>query len=251
MRGAGSPSSPACRSSSAPNLFAALAANDAIVHASGALATLAASLMKIANDVRLARLGPARRDRRAASCPENEPGSSIMPGKVNPTQSEAMTMVVTQVFGNDTAIKVAGSQGNFELNVFKPVMIRNLLHSARLLADVCGTFREFCVEGLEPNRERIEELVHRSLMLVTALDAEDRLRQGGGDREEGPPRGHHAARRPPSRSATSRRPNTTRSSCRRRWSERASVRATETGRIPKASPSLRGVPLCRKTMRAA
>jgi len=152
----------------APNLFAALAANDGIVHASGALATLAASLMKIANDIRWLGSGP-RAGIGELLLPENEPGSSIMPGKVNPTQSEAMTMVVTQVFGNDTAIKVAGSQGNFELNVFKPVMIRNLLHSARLLADVCGTFREFCVEGLEPNRERIEELVHRSLMLVTAL----------------------------------------------------------------------------------
>ncbi|HEV2906651.1 MAG TPA: lyase family protein, partial [Actinomycetota bacterium] len=152
----------------APNLFAALAANDAIVHTSGALATLAASLMKIANDIRWLGSGP-RAGIGELLLPENEPGSSIMPGKVNPTQSEAMTMVVTQVFGNDTAIKVAGSQGNFELNVFKPVMIRNLLHSSRLLADVCGTFREFCVEGLEPNRERIEELVHRSLMLVTAL----------------------------------------------------------------------------------
>jgi fumarate hydratase, class II len=152
----------------APNLFAALAANDAIVHASGALATLAASLMKIANDIRWLGSGP-RAGIGELVLPENEPGSSIMPGKVNPTQSEAMTMVVTQVFGNDTAIKVAGSQGNFELNVFKPVMIRNLLQSSRLLADVCRTFREFCVEGLEPNRERIEELVHRSLMLVTAL----------------------------------------------------------------------------------
>ncbi|MEX2048766.1 MAG: class II fumarate hydratase [Gemmatimonadota bacterium] len=152
----------------APNLFAALAANDTIVHTSGALATLSASLMKIANDIRWLGSGP-RAGIGELILPENEPGSSIMPGKVNPTQSEAMTMVVTQVFGNDTAIKVAGSQGSFELNVSKPVMIRNLLHSARLLADVCGTFREFCVEGLEPNRERIEELVHRSLMLVTAL----------------------------------------------------------------------------------
>ncbi len=152
----------------APNLFAALAANDAIVHTSGALATLAASLMKIANDIRWLGSGP-RAGIGELRLPENEPGSSIMPGKVNPTQSEAMTMVVTQVFGNDTAIKVAGSQGNFELNVFKPVMIKNLLHSTRLLADACGTFREFCVEGLEPNRERIEELMHRSLMLVTAL----------------------------------------------------------------------------------
>jgi fumarate hydratase class II len=152
----------------ASNPFAALAANDAIVHTSGALATLAASLMKVANDIRWLGSGP-RAGIGELLLPENEPGSSIMPGKVNPTQSEAMTMVVTQVFGNDTAIKMAGSQGNFELNVFKPVMIRNLLHSTRLLADVCGTFREFCVDGLEPNRDRIEELVHRSLMLVTAL----------------------------------------------------------------------------------
>jgi fumarate hydratase, class II len=152
----------------APNLFAALAANDAIVHASGALATLAASLMKIANDVRLLGSGP-RAGIGELILPENEPGSSIMPGKVNPTQCEAVTMVATQVFGNDTAIKIAGSQGAFELNVFKPVMIRNVLRSARILADVCRTFREFSIEGLEPNRERIEELVHRSLMLVTAL----------------------------------------------------------------------------------
>jgi fumarate hydratase class II len=153
---------------SAPNKFAALAAHDAVVHASGTLATLAASLMKIANDLRLLGSGP-RAGIGELRLPENEPGSSIMPGKVNPTQSEAMTMVVCQVLGNDTAIKFAGSQGNFELNVFKPVMIRNLLHSARLLADACRTFREFCVEGLEPDRERIAELVERSLMLVTAL----------------------------------------------------------------------------------
>jgi fumarate hydratase class II len=152
----------------ARNLFATLAANDAVVHASGALATLAASLMKIANDIRLLGSGP-RAGIGELILPENEPGSSIMPGKVNPTQSEAMTMVATQVFGNDTAIKIAGSQGAFELNVFKPVMIRNLLHSGGLLADACRTFREFCVDGLEPDRARIEELVHRSLMLVTAL----------------------------------------------------------------------------------
>ncbi|HJU57221.1 MAG TPA: class II fumarate hydratase [Actinomycetota bacterium] len=152
----------------APNLFAALAAHDAIISMSGELATLAGSLMKIANDIRWLGSGP-RAGIGELRLPENEPGSSIMPGKVNPTQSEAMTMVACQVFGNDTAIKVAGSQGNFELNVFKPVMIRNLLHSARLLADSCRTFREFCVDGLEPNRDRIEELVGSSLMLVTAL----------------------------------------------------------------------------------
>jgi len=152
----------------APNTFAALAAHDAIVFMSGALATLADSLMKIANDVRWLGSGP-RAGIGELRLPENEPGSSIMPGKVNPTQSEAMTMVAVQVLGNDSAIKFAGSQGNFELNVFNPVMIRNLLHSTVLLADACRTFREFCVEGLEADRARIEELVHRSLMLVTAL----------------------------------------------------------------------------------
>jgi fumarate hydratase, class II len=153
---------------SAPNRFAALAAHDALVFASGALATLAASLMKIANDVRWLGSGP-RSGLGELQLPENEPGSSIMPGKVNPTQAEVVTMVAVQVLGNDTAVKVAGSLGNFELNVFKPVMIRNLLHSTRLLADVCRTFREFCVEGLEPQRDRIQELLGRSLMLVTAL----------------------------------------------------------------------------------
>ena len=152
----------------APNAFAALAAHDAVVFMSGALATLAASLMKIANDVRLLGSGP-RAWIGELVLPENEPGSSIMPGKVNPTQSEALTMVAVQVFGNDTAVKFAGSQGNLELNVFKPVMIRNLLHSTRLLADSCRSFREFGVEGLEPDRERIGELVDASLMLVTAL----------------------------------------------------------------------------------
>ena len=135
---------------------------------SGALATLAASLMKIANDVRWLGSGP-RAGIGELVLPENEPGSSIMPGKVNPTQSEAMTMVCVQVLGNDTAVKIAGSQGNFELNVFKPVMVRNVLHSTRLLADACRSFREFAVEGLEPDRERIDALVRSSLMLVTAL----------------------------------------------------------------------------------
>ncbi len=152
----------------APNAFAALAAHDGVVFMSGTLATLAASLMKIANDIRWLGSGP-RAGIGELRLPENEPGSSIMPGKINPTQSEAMTMVAVQVFGNDTAVKIAGSQGNFELNVFKPVMIRNLLHSTRLLADGCRSFREFAVEGMEANRERIDELVHSSLMLVTAL----------------------------------------------------------------------------------
>jgi fumarate hydratase class II len=152
----------------APNLFAALAGHDAVVMAHGAIRTLAASLMKIANDVRWLGSGP-RSGLGELSLPENEPGSSIMPGKVNPTQAEAMTMVCCQVFGNDVAVTVAGSQGNFELNVFKPVMIRNFLHSVSILSDVCRTFREYCVEGIEPNRDRIAELVARSLMLVTSL----------------------------------------------------------------------------------
>ena len=153
---------------SAPNKFAALAAHDAVVFASGALATLAASLTKIANDLRWLGSGP-RSGLGELSLPENEPGSSIMPGKVNPTQSEALTMVAVQVFGNDAAVKFAGSQGNFELNVFKPVMAANVLRSTRLLADACDSFREFAVEGLVANRERIAEHVDRSLMLVTAL----------------------------------------------------------------------------------
>jgi len=153
---------------SAPNKFAALASHDALVFAHGAIRTLAVSLMKIANDIRWLGSGP-RSGLGELDLPENEPGSSIMPGKVNPTQSEAMTMVCCQVMGNDAAITVAGSQGNFELNVFKPVMIRNFLHSVNILAGVCRTFREFCVEGLKPNLERIAELVDRSLMLVTAL----------------------------------------------------------------------------------
>ncbi|HYZ11311.1 MAG TPA: class II fumarate hydratase [Actinomycetota bacterium] len=152
----------------AGNPFAALAAHDALVHAHGAIRTLAVSLMKVANDVRWLASGP-RSGLGELQLPENEPGSSIMPGKVNPTQAEALTMVCAQVFGNDVAVTVAGSQGNLELNVFKPVMIRNVLHSTRILADACRTFREFCVEGLKPNRERIAELVDRSLMLVTAL----------------------------------------------------------------------------------
>jgi fumarate hydratase class II len=152
----------------APNPFAALAAHDAMVFAHGALKTLAVSLMKIANDIRWLGSGP-RSGLGELELPENEPGSSIMPGKVNPTQSEAMTMVCVQVMGNDTTIGFAGSLGNFELNVFKPVVARNFLHSTNILADACRTFREFCVEGIRANRERIAELVDRSLMLVTAL----------------------------------------------------------------------------------
>ena len=152
----------------ASNTFAALAAHDAMVHGHAALRTLAVSLMKVANDIRWLGSGP-RSGLGELELPENEPGSSIMPGKVNPTQSEAMTMVCTQVLGNDVAVAVAGSQGNFELNVYKPVIIRNFLHSARILADSCRTFREFCVEGIRANTERIGELVNSSLMLVTAL----------------------------------------------------------------------------------
>jgi fumarate hydratase class II len=154
---------------SAPNKFAALAAHDDIVFASGAIRTLAVSLMKIANDVRWLGSGP-RAGIGELLLPENEPGSSIMPGKVNPTQSEALTMVCVQVIGNDTAIGVAGSMGNFELNVFKPVMIFNFLHSVDLLTDACRNFMEFCVVGIEPNREQIAKHVRDSLMLVTALN---------------------------------------------------------------------------------
>jgi fumarate hydratase, class II len=152
-----------------PNKFAALSAHDEIVFASGALKTLAGSLMKIANDIRWLASGP-RCGIGEISLPENEPGSSIMPGKVNPTQSEAMTMVAAQVFGNDVTIGFAGSQGNFELNVFKPVMIHNLLHSIRLLKDACHGFVEYAVKGIELNREKIDEYVENSLMLVTALN---------------------------------------------------------------------------------
>lgn len=152
-----------------PNKFAALSAHDEIVFASGALKTLACSLMKIANDVRWLASGP-RCGIGEITLPENEPGSSIMPGKVNPTQSEAMTMVAAQVLGNDAAIGFAGSQGNFELNVFKPVMIHNFLHSVRLLNDACKCFVEFCISGIELNREQIDKYLQDSLMLVTALN---------------------------------------------------------------------------------
>jgi fumarate hydratase class II len=151
-----------------PNKFAALSAHDEIVFASGALKTAAAALMKIANDIRWLGSGP-RCGLHELILPENEPGSSIMPGKVNPTQCEALTMVAVQVMGNDAAIGFAGSQGNFELNVFKPVMIYNLLHSILLLKDSCRMFEKYCVEGLEINKERIQEYVSNSLMLVTIL----------------------------------------------------------------------------------
>ncbi|MCX7880747.1 MAG: class II fumarate hydratase [Ignavibacteria bacterium] len=154
---------------SAPNKFEALATHDALVFAHGALKTLAASLMKIANDIRWLASGP-RCGLREITIPENEPGSSIMPGKVNPTQSEAMTMVAVQVFGNDVAINFGGASGNFELNVFKPVIIYNFLQSARLLADACIMFNEHCAKGIEPVKERLEYYVNNSLMLVTALN---------------------------------------------------------------------------------
>ncbi|MBA3958529.1 MAG: class II fumarate hydratase [Parachlamydiaceae bacterium] len=152
----------------APNKFALLAAHDAFVFASGALRTLAATLMKIANDIRWMGSGP-RCGLAELILPENEPGSSIMPGKVNPTQCEAMTMVCIQVIGNDTAIAMAGTQGNFELNVFKPLIIHNFLHSVTLLSDACGAFTDHLVVGLKPNLAKIQSYVEQSLMLVTAL----------------------------------------------------------------------------------
>jgi len=154
---------------SAKNMFEALAANDAIVETHGAIKQLAVSLMKIANDIRMLTSGP-RSGIGELTIPANEPGSSIMPGKVNPTQAEALTMVCAQVMGNDTTISVAGSMGHFELNVFKPVMINALLQSATLLADACQSFSDRCVIGIEPNRARIEENLQNSLMLVTALN---------------------------------------------------------------------------------
>jgi fumarate hydratase class II len=139
------------------------------VHAHGALKTLAASLMKIANDVRWLASGP-RSGLGELSIPENEPGSSIMPGKVNPTQSEALTMLCCQVMGNDVAINMGGASGNFELNVFRPLIAHNFLQSVRLLADGMQSFNDHCATGIEPNRERIADLLNRSLMLVTALN---------------------------------------------------------------------------------
>lgn len=153
----------------APNKFEALAAHDAMVETSGALKQLAVSLMKIANDIRLLASGP-RSGIAEIMIPENEPGSSIMPGKVNPTQAEAMTMVCAQVIGNDVAISVGGMNGHFELNVFKPVMIYNLLMSAQLIGDACDSFDKHCAVGIEPNRERIKHNLENSLMLVTALN---------------------------------------------------------------------------------
>ncbi|KAJ2128914.1 fumarase fum1, partial [Coemansia sp. RSA 921] len=153
----------------APNKFEALAAHDALVEASGALNTIAVSLFKIASDIRLLGSGP-RCGLGELQLPENEPGSSIMPGKVNPTQCESLTMLCAQVMGNHTAVTVGGANGHFELNVFKPMMIFNVLHSVRLLSDGCTSFRTNCVEGIQANKERINKLLHESLMLVTALN---------------------------------------------------------------------------------
>lgn len=153
----------------APNKFEALAANDALVQAHGALKGLASSLFKIANDVRWLASGP-RAGFAEIRIPENEPGSSIMPGKVNPTQCEAMTMLCAQIMGNDVAISLAGASGNFELNVYKPLMIHNFLQSVRLLSDGCDSFRKHCVDGIEANQKRIDENLRKSLMLVTALN---------------------------------------------------------------------------------
>jgi fumarate hydratase class II len=153
----------------APDKFFALAAHDALVQTSAALRTLAGGLMKLANDVRWLASGP-RCGIGELIIPENEPGSSIMPGKVNPTQAEALTMVCVQVFGNDAAVAFAGTQGNFQLNVYKPVMVHNVLESIGLLADACGAFNDHCAVGIEPNRPKIEENLNRNLMLVTALN---------------------------------------------------------------------------------
>jgi len=153
---------------SAPNKFEALASHDAFVFTHGALNAIAASLFKIANDIHLAASGP-RSGLGELILPENEPGSSLMPGKVNPTQAEALSMVCARVFGNQATITFGGSQGHFELKVYKPVIAYCLLESLRLLTDATNSFRVYCVNGLEPNRERINELMRRSLMLVTAL----------------------------------------------------------------------------------
>ena len=154
---------------SADNKFEALAAHDAFVETHGALKQLAVSLNKIANDIRLMASGP-RSGIGEINIPANEPGSSIMPGKVNPTQCEALTMVCAQVMGNDVALTVGGAQGHYELNVFKPMMAANLLQSARLIGDACASFEEHCASGIEPNTKRIKELLNNSLMLVTALN---------------------------------------------------------------------------------
>lgn len=155
--------------SAAPNKFEALASNDAMVEVSGALNVIGASLMKIANDIRLLGSGP-RCGLGELLLPENEPGSSIMPGKVNPTQCEAMTMVCAQVMGNNVAVTVGDSNGHFQLNVFKPVIVANVLRSIQLIADACDSFKDNCVDGIEVNYEKVDDYVARCLMLVTALN---------------------------------------------------------------------------------
>ena len=177
----------------APNKFEALSGHDALLFAHGALKTLAASLMKIANDVRWMASGP-RSGLGEILIPENEPGSSIMPGKVNPTQSEAMTMVAAQVMGNDVAINMGGALGNFELNVMKPLIIHNFLGSVRLLADACVSFNDHCATGIEPNRARIDELLKQLADAGDGAQSAHRLRQRGQDRQARPRQGHHAPR---------------------------------------------------------
>ena len=184
----------------APNKFEALASCDGVVHAHGALKTLAASLMKIANDIRWLASGP-RSGIGELIIPENEPGSSIMPGKVNPTQSESMTMACCQVFGNDVAINLGGASGNFELNVFRPLVIRNFLHSAQLLARACDNFDEHCAAGIEPNRDRIEQPHARFADAGHRVESPHRLREVAQYREEGAQGRHDAQGSRRSRSA--------------------------------------------------
>ena len=172
----------------APNKFEALASKDGMVHAHGALKTVAASLNKIANDVRWLASGP-RSGIGEITIPENEPGSSIMPGKVNPTQSEAMTMLCAQVMGNDVALNIGGMSGNFELNVFKPLIVHNFLMSTRLLADGCDSFREHCVVGIAPNHERLDENLQEVADARDRAQPPHRLRQRREDREERPQEG--------------------------------------------------------------
>ena len=185
----------------APNKFAALAAHDALVWASGALRTLAGSLTKIADDIRWLGSGP-RSGLGELVLPANEPGSSIMPGKVNPTQCEAMIMVCIQVIGNDTAVAMAGARGNLELNVNKPVIIYNVLHSIDLLSDACRAFREFCVEGLEPDHEQIQRAPRELAHAGDRPQPAHRLRQGGRGGQEGPHRSGPPCARRRSTSAT-------------------------------------------------
>ena len=203
---------------SAPNKFEALAANDALVHLHGALRGLAGVLMKIANDVRWLASGP-RSGLGEITIPENEPGSSIMPGKVNPTQCEALTMIAAQVMGNDVAVGIGGASGNFELNVYKPLIIHNVLQSVRLLADGMKSFDEHCARGIEPNRERIAELARAFADARHRARPLHRLRQGGRDREEGAPGRHDAQGGRARARVCQRRTISTPGFARRRWSD--------------------------------